>query len=304
MVLSFSKQHNLKEVILLKKILILVVFLLFFSQSYSDSVPTFMKLNDNVIKIIEGRFSHVDLEGLPFSTPDSTFSCIIYGDSRWGDRTHEKLVTLMLEFDPDIVVHLGDMVNNGCDENDWEKFYTITVPLRKSSFFQIVKGNHEKPDTCFEKHFNLHNYYATFSDVRFVFLDLELGIDRAEEFLREVATDKTIIFIHYPVFTAGPHMTDSIVRKARRLHDVFKELGIKVVFSSHDHNYQRFRKEGILYVVTGGGGAALYDIINKFEPLVYNKIHHFVYIEYNGIWIKAKVIDESGNSIDEFSIYF
>ncbi|MDI3495383.1 MAG: hypothetical protein PWQ72_1510 [Pseudothermotoga sp.] len=288
----------------MKKILISIVFLFFFSYVYSDTVPTFMKVNDTVIEILGGKFRYVYSNEIPFSTPDSTFSCIIYGDSRWGNKTHERLVTLMLEFNPNVVVHLGDMVNEGCNESDWEKFYAITAPLRKKSFFQVVKGNHERPDSCYEKHFNLHNYYAIFSDVRFVFLDLEMGIDRAEKFIKKVATDKTIVFMHYPIFTAGPHMVDSIVRKARKLHDVFKELGIKVVFSSHDHNYQRFRKDGILYIITGGGGAALYNVVNPLEPLVYHKMHHFVYVEYNGIWMEAKVIDKNGNLIDEFSIYF
>jgi len=290
----------------LKKILIVFCLIALLSSIlYPGGTPTFVVVNDQ-LKIFTPNSSatFVDFNEAPFSLPSATFSAVIYGDSRWGDKTHEELVKQMLKLKPDVVVHLGDMVNNGCNEEDWKKFYSITEPLRRNSFFQIVKGNHENPDRCYNKHFDLHNYYATFADVRFVFLDLEIGLDKAEKFLKTVSTNKTIVFTHYPIFTAGPHRLDSIVKKAKKLHEIFKELGIKLVFSSHDHNYQKFRKGGIVYIVSGGGGAALYSISNPFEPLEWFKTHHFVHIYYNGLWIEAKVIDRSGKTIDEFSIYF
>ena len=294
----------MKKILPLFLITTILLISLSFCYANDSELSTFVVVNDRPMKFINGHSIPVDWGDLPFSTPVSTFSVIIYGDSRWGDKVHEKLVTQMLKFKPSVVVHLGDMVNNGCNEKDWEKFYSITAPLRRKCFFQIVKGNHEKPDECYEKHFKLHNYYATFAGIRFVFLDLDLGIDRAKSFLKRVSTDKTIVFMHYPVFTAGPHMIDSIVKKARKLHDLFRKLGIKLIFSSHDHNYQKFRKDGVLYIVTGGGGASLYDILNPFEPLEYHKIHHFVHLFYNGTWMEGRVIDGNSDVIDTFSVYF
>lgn len=290
----------------MKKLLMILCSMILLSLVlYSSEVPTFVVVNDQLeVFTSNSSMAHIGFNELPFPLPNATFSAVIYGDSRWGDRVHKELVRRMLKLNPNIVVHLGDMVNNGCNEEDWQKFYSITEPLRRESFFQVVKGNHEDPNRCYDKHFGLHNYYATFAGVRFVFLDLEMGLDKAEKFLRTVSTNKTIVFMHYPIFTAGPHMIDSMVRKAKKLHKVFKELGVKLVFSSHDHNYQRFRKDGIVYILTGGGGAALYDILNPFEPLESSKKHHFVYIHYNGIWIEGKVVDEKGEVIDRFSVYF
>ena len=42
---------------------------------------------------------------------------------------------------------------------------------------------------------------------------------------------------------------------------VFEEGGVDLVLAGHDHNYQRFaRRDGVTYVVHGGGGAELYPL--------------------------------------------
>ena len=70
----------------------------------------------------------------------------------------------------------------------------------------------------------------------------------------------------------------------------------------HDHNYQHYLKNGIHYVVSGGGGAPLYDV-NKPDPAITRKvvsIENFVSISVNGKTAKAQAIDINGNVIDEF----
>jgi hypothetical protein len=43
------------------------------------------------------------------------------------------------------------------------------------------------------------------------------------------------------------------------LDSLFQKHGVKLVFQGHDHLYYRTVRSGITYVVTGGGGAPLYD---------------------------------------------
>ena len=45
-----------------------------------------------------------------------------------------------------------------------------------------------------------------------------------------------------------------------QFHDIFVEHGVDIVFAGHDHYYYRTVRDDIQYVVTGGGGAPLYDI--------------------------------------------
>ncbi|MGB9587887.1 MAG: hypothetical protein ACPL7O_06860, partial [Armatimonadota bacterium] len=40
--------------------------------------------------------------------------------------------------------------------------------------------------------------------------------------------------------------------------DLAKKYGITAIFSGHDHTYERSLRDGVHYIVTGGGGAPTY----------------------------------------------
>jgi hypothetical protein len=41
---------------------------------------------------------------------------------------------------------------------------------------------------------------------------------------------------------------------------LFEKEHVTAGFFGHDHNYQHYLKNGVHYVITGGGGAPLYDV--------------------------------------------
>ncbi|MGB9790794.1 MAG: metallophosphoesterase family protein [Thermotoga caldifontis] len=236
--------------------------------------------------------------------PSLPLTMIVYGDSRWGNQTHRKLVELMDEYRPAIVVHLGDMVNSGDNEREWEIFFEITAPLRSYAFFQPVKGNHEKPDVYYRQHFGLYNYWAKVEDYVFIFLDPDTGVKRCENFIRSIDLSGKIpiVFLHYPIFSGGPHGRTQTVKNLQVLHDVFRELNVPIVFSSHDHNYQRIVKDGITYIVTGGGGAPLYRLDPIEGLLVGAVVHHFVKVNLHRDRIECEAISVNGEIIDSFTV--
>ena len=69
---------------------------------------------------------------------------------------------------------------------------------------------------------------------------------------------KVAVF-HHPPYTCGGHLGDERVQ--RRWVPLFERFNVDLVLSGHDHNYQRFRaRNGVRYVVDGGGGAPLYPL--------------------------------------------
>jgi tartrate-resistant acid phosphatase type 5 len=62
-----------------------------------------------------------------------------------------------------------------------------------------------------------------------------------------------IPFSHHPPFCAGPEHgnTEAMVE---RLVPLFREAGVRLVLSGHEHNFQHSRVEGIDYVVSGAAG--------------------------------------------------
>jgi 2',3'-cyclic-nucleotide 2'-phosphodiesterase (5'-nucleotidase family) len=76
---------------------------------------------------------------------------------------------------------------------------------------------------------------------------------------------------------------------------VFEKHEVTAVFSGHDHNYQRHLKNGVTYVVTGGGGAPLYDVDGPIPGITQKveRTEHFVSIkvEPGKVVLDAEALD-------------
>lgn len=102
------------------------------------------------------------------------------------------------------------------------------------------------------------------------------------ELMDAQAANKFIIpYFHIAVFSIGNH--GSKVSLQKHLHPLFLKYGVRLVFQGHDHNYYRTTRcnyanpsakkgstkcggadlAGITYIVSGGGGAGLYEDKNR-----------------------------------------
>ncbi len=66
------------------------------------------------------------------------------------------------------------------------------------------------------------------------------------------------------------------------------------VFAGHEHYYQKTTVDGILHIITGGGGAPMYD---REEDGGFN---HFVRVTVDGDRVSGEVIDINGKVRDRF----
>ena len=168
--------------------------------------------------------------------------------------------------------------------------------------------------------------------------------------------DWKIVAYHHPAFSSSPTHYDYQVM--RLLAPLCEELGVDLVLSGHVHNYQRTlpikfepekkestksyivsesgrvngkftldnnydgvtntKPDGIIYIVSGAGGAALYDNRISEKPELWKKgpaknwapytsklishIHSFTIVETDGKKLILKQIDIDGNTIDSITI--
>jgi acid phosphatase type 7 len=68
--------------------------------------------------------------------------------------------------------------------------------------------------------------------------------------------------MHHSLYSAGPHGNNVKMLEAG-IPALLRQHHIDVVFAGHDHLYERGFGAGLRYVITGGGGAPLYEIRNK-----------------------------------------
>jgi predicted phosphodiesterase len=89
-----------------------------------------------------------------------------------------------------------------------------------------------------------------------------------------------MIFHHPPFTSTAGHSDDVMVQ--RQLVPLFELYGVDLVFSGHSHAYERYLDHGIFYIVTGGGGGPLYELVPDVVPPIRQfglSVHHYCLVD-------------------------
>lgn len=249
------------------------------------------------------------------SLVDSTF--IVYGDSRTNHEEHQTIVDAILELEPKVVFHTGDLVENGNDPDLWATFNEITKDLRDSADFYPAIGNHENNSQLYFDNFELPNNERWYSveiheDIEFIILDstsdLSLSSDQYHwlmHTLHDMPEDSFIaVLFHHPLYSTGAHEEDEMNIR-QYLEPLFDQYDVDIVFSGHDHCYERLLVNDIYYVISGGGGAPLYDQTRTSEfSQKYIKDYHFCVITFGYDFASVQVYDKDKMLLDSFEVEF
>jgi hypothetical protein len=262
----------------------------------------------------------------------------VIGDSGLGEESTLELAEQMASHDLDFVLHTGDVVylmNNHPNpfEAYAEKYYEPLAPLLHEMPIYPVVGNHDiewatlwegKPfyyyafppfitSTYSPSDFNGQNqWYAVASgNLQFLMLDTqtlfgEAGLVEQTTWLEERLADErfefTIPVFHVPPYSSGPHAAEGLVVE-QVWGQLFKADQIPVVFSGHEHFYERLEADGIRYLISGGGCSVLYNMVEKHpQSNVFVKEMHFVLVELFADHIEISVITETGELLDQVNI--
>eukprot|EP00944_MAST-04C_sp_MAST-4C-sp1_P012707 g12707.t1 len=219
-------------------------------------------------------------------------SFIIFGDTQSGAVTFERLLQSLRERDstmpsPDLLIHLGDAVQDAAIKREWHSYFfspLLRLPFATQIPLIMAQGNHDIIESFhLEGTFTIKNpkrfdntYFSISigSAIRFVILNSNVDDLKQDAFmLQEFGSDEfkaasyRIVLCHIPPFIEfwdpkawsngekdwGAHVKTKWV-------PLFEQHKVDVVVSGHSHIYQRGRKNGIVYIVSGGGGASLEDM--------------------------------------------
>lgn len=251
-------------------------------------------------------------------TPETTNrNIVVYGDSRPNDDRHRKVIDAILRISPDVVFHVGDLVNDGNIAGLWGKFNEVTRELREVAEFYPAAGNHEQESPYYYDNFVLPNnekwYSVEIEAIHFVVLnsnlDLQIGSEQYLWLSNDLANiGKSNLFIivlfHHPIFASGPHIPDE-KGFGDALNPLFEQYGVDIVFNGHNHLYERSLFNGIYHVVTGGGGTAQNFVsdsrLNPYSEKVVSTFH-FCTISMENSMLIIEVFDTELNRIDKFFV--
>jgi acid phosphatase type 7 len=257
---------------------------------------------------------------------DSRFSFAVVGDSGSGGKGQLAVAALLERLRPDLVLHTGDVVYPAGQERHYDRrFFTPYRNLIKTVPLFPVLGNHDVRKgngAAFLENFHpplgspgsTKRYYSfDWGNTHFVALDSELyhgdrGSDPEEQrdFLeRDLATTRKhwrIVFLHRSPYGSSRHGGDEKVRED--LEPLFAKNGVDLVFSGHDHVYERTVPiRGVTYVVSGGGGRRLYPAGRSARTVSSVSAHHAVLVRVDGSHLSLEAVEAGGTYVDRLDLY-
>ena len=148
-------------------------------------------------------------------------------------------------------------------------------------------------------------YHFTAGQVDFFALDSNRMDDNQLAWLRTRLSCSDVlwqvVYMHHPLYSAGTHGSDDDLRET--LEPVLILGGADIVFSGHDHDYERSTPQhGIVHVVTGGGGANIRRVGSIESTAVSKAVLHFLLAKVSGSSMEIQAINDDRAVVDSFSI--
>jgi hypothetical protein len=249
------------------------------------------------------------------SAPGSlTFGVI--GDNGTGDRGQYDLAKQFYaayerQAFP-LVIMVGDNIYGSERPQDFvRKFEEPYKPLldRGVKFYASL-GNHDSREQRFYKPFNMegklfYSFKAPEQDVRFFALDStyldQPQLDWLKKELEGAKEAWKIPYFHHPPYSsAGRHGSDPRIRAT--LEPIFIANKVSVVFTGHDHVYERTKpQQGITYFVTGSGGQLRQGDLPRGSPITakgFDTDLVFLVANIEGDRLTFQAISRTGQVID------
>ncbi|MBL9134224.1 MAG: metallophosphoesterase [Verrucomicrobiales bacterium] len=267
---------------------------------------------------------------------------LVVGDTGSGLAGQYHVESAMRRESPDLVLHTGDIVYPGFF--NWRmdlRCLSVYEPMMARIPIFLTMGNHDVygaiPDylQAFWLPTNQvtgteHFYSFDHGDVHFVCLFIpwygfsNLGLlgpaggEPSAQYRwlqRDLAESKRpwkVVFFHQAPRGSGPHVYDDYNVDGRldqgqlleALLPVFDENGVRVVFTGHDHFWERFAPtNGVHFMVTGGGGGVPYGVFRR-DPSSTRVIsqHHYLKVAVRGHEMHVSPLSTNGVILDEMVI--
>jgi 3',5'-cyclic AMP phosphodiesterase CpdA len=269
------------------------------------------------------RLADIGRDQLALPNADRSIKFAIIGDSGRGTKEQHEVAAQMAayrqRFGYEFVLMAGDNIYEGpSTEEDYRLKFEEPYKLLLDAGvrFYAALGNHDDTNQIYYKPFNMGgDRYYTFvppvdpltrwgTRVRFFALDSTyLTREQLQWFERELTGSQAewkIAFLHHPVYTSGRYgLAARGIRLA--LESTFVSGGVNVVFSGHEHIYQRAElQRGVLYFITGGAGSLRAGDASRSSAIArsYDQDYHFMLAEITDDGFFFQAINRTGVTVD------
>jgi tartrate-resistant acid phosphatase type 5 len=265
---------------------------------------------------------------LPSSTSVEAIHFAVIGDYGEGSQGEADVAVLVKSWKPDFIITVGD--NNypigsaeTIDEHIGAYYQEFISPYRgsfgtgadRNRFFPTL-GNHDWDSygglpylEYFELPGNERYYDFSWGPVYFLALDSDSrepdGVSPVspqaqwtQARLAQADAPWKVVYFHHPPYSSGIHGPVEWMRWA------FAAWGASVVFSGHDHIYERLTIDGIPYFINGVGGGPIYSIPNLSagSQFRYNQDYGAMLVDADPFQMTFQFFNRRGELIDSSRI--
>lgn len=245
---------------------------------------------------------------------------VALGDTGTGSVAQKKLADTLWEYYSlgnrfRFILLLGDNLYAGLELTEdyrrqfldpYKKFLDARVQ------FRATLGNHDLAAQVNFKPFNMggHAYYS-FKENNAKFVAFNSNDPTNPEQLKWLAEQFAgengwrICFFHHPLYSSGMHARESDRMRSLLEKELVKNQ-VNVVFSGHEHFYERSKlQQGIQYFVDGGGAKIRVKDLRPrdFTAVGYDRENSLMVLEIAGDELFYQAMGASGRTIDCGVVY-
>jgi hypothetical protein len=251
------------------------------------------------------------LAKLPLAEDSVRFAVI--GDTGSGNAPQYEIGERMTEihgvFPFEFVIMLGDNLYGLERPVDYARKFEQPYAklLEKGVLFYASLGNHDNPNQRYYEPFNMggERYYAfTKGDVKFFALDSNYMDEEQLTWLKKelegTGEPWKIAFFHHPLYSSGGFHGSSLGLR-ELLEPIFVEHDVRVVFSGHEHFYERIKPQGGVYYFIAGASARLRRgniLETNLTAFGYDDDNSFMVVEISGDTLHFETLTRVGSLVE------
>jgi predicted phosphodiesterase len=253
----------------------------------------------------------------PLKSDSVRFAAI--GDMGTGAPPQYEVAQRMLKvrqtFPFDFVIMLGDNIYGGSKPVDFDRKFAVPYkPLIDAGVkFYASLGNHDNTNERFYKPFDMNGEsYYTYKkgNVRFFVLNSNYMDPKQSAWLETQLRDAgngdwKVCYLHHPLYTSAKFHGPSLDLR-QSLEPLFIKYGVDVVFSGHEHVYERIHPQHGIYYFTEGASGELRpgDLARSaITDKGFDTDRSFMLIEIAGDEMYFETISRTGDTVDSGVIH-
>jgi predicted MPP superfamily phosphohydrolase len=259
---------------------------------------------------------------IPLTMPnkDGSLKFGVLGDFGTGEKPQYEMAAQIArvhqQFKFNVMLLVGDNLYGSERPQDYQQKFEMPYKslLDAGVEFRAALGNHDSREQRKYPKFNMNGeYYYSFKapteSVRFIALESTYPtlkqIVWLEKQLKEANEDWKIVYFHHSLYcSAGRHGSDRQLRD--KLEPLFVAYNVSVVFTGHDHVYERTKpQKDIVHFVVGSGGKVAPGDLDRNSPITakgFDADQAFLIAEISKDEMAFNAVSRSGKVIDSGKI--